>query len=328
MPPNSLKLVMMGTGDFAVPTLRGLYDTPHQVVALFTQPDPSGPGRHKSHMNGMKRLAEDHGTPIYQPPSVNATDSLAELRALRADVFVVAAYGQILSPELLSIPGRATINVHASLLPKYRGAAPVAYAILKGEMETGVSIIQVLPRLDAGPILAVARTPIAPHETAGELEDRLAALAVPLVPAVLAQIAAGTTQPVSQAEGHVTRAPKLKKEQGAIDWSQSAPQIDCHVRGMQPWPNAFTWVHAAGKPPFRVLVLAVGIDSSAASSAASPGAVLRADKTGFRVQSGTLPVEIIRLQPDGKRAMPAAEFLRGNPLQVGDRLGPPAPNSH
>jgi methionyl-tRNA formyltransferase len=327
MPPRSLKLVMMGTGDFAVPTLRGLYDTPHPVVALFTQPDPSGPGRHKSHVNGMKRLAEEHGTPVFQPQNVNAPGTLAELRALEADVFVVAAYGQILSPELLSIPDRATINVHASLLPKYRGAAPVAYAILKGETETGVSIIQVLPRLDAGPILAVARTPIAPHETAGELEDRLAALAVPLVPAVLAQIATGTTQPVAQAEELVTRAPKLKKEQGAIDWTQSAPQIDCHVRGMQPWPNAFTWVHAAGKPPFRVLVLAVGIDRSAAPSTATPGAVLRADNSGLWIQSGTGPVEVIRLQPDGKRAMSAADFLRGNPLQTGDRLGTAAPGS-
>jgi methionyl-tRNA formyltransferase len=319
----SLKLVMMGTGDFAVPTFRGLYDTPHQVVALFTQPDPTGPGRHKSHVNGMKRLAEERRTPIYQPAGVNASDSLTDLRALQADVFVVAAYGQILSPELLSIPRLGTINVHASLLPKYRGAAPVAYAILNGDSETGVSIIQVLPRLDAGPILAVAKTPISPHETAGELEERLAALAVPLVPAVLEQFAAGTIEPLPQVEGLVTRAPKLKKEKGAIDWSRSAAQIDCHVRGMQPWPNAFTWVHAAEKPPLRILVLAVQIDASAPSSGAPPaGTVLSADKQGLWVQSGTSPLEIVRLQPDGKRPMSAAEFLRGNPLKNGDRLGP------
>jgi methionyl-tRNA formyltransferase len=322
MPSSSLKLVMMGTGDFAVPTLRGLYDTPHQVVALFTQPDPGGPGRHKSHVNGMKRLAEERGTPIFQPVNVNAPEALADLRALQADLFVVAAYGQILSPELLSIPRRATINVHASLLPKYRGAAPVAYAILKGDSETGVSIIQVLPRLDAGPILAVARTPIGPRETAGELEDRLAALAVPLLPPVIDRIAAGTIEPLAQVESLVTRAPKLKKEQGAIDWSGPAPAIDWHVRGMQPWPNAFTWVHMAEKPPLRVLVLEVGIDPSAPPAAVSGGTVLRADKTGLWIQTGTFPVEILRLQPDGKRAMSAADFLRGNPLKAGDTFGP------
>src|SRR5229473_6207370 len=173
-----LNLVMMGTGEFALPTFESLYGTPHPVVGLFTQPDRTGHGHHRSLQNPMKQLAIERGTPVFQPERVNTPEALADLRALEPDLLVVAAYGQILSPELLGIPRLGTINVHASLLPKYRGAAPVAYAILNGDAETGVSIIQVLPQLDAGPILAVIRTPIGPQETAGILEDRLAKLAV------------------------------------------------------------------------------------------------------------------------------------------------------
>lgn len=317
----SLRLVMLGTGDFAVPTFRRLYDTPHSVVALFTQPDPTGPGRHKSHVNRMKQLAGERGTPVYQPMKVNAPEALEQLAALQADVFVVAAYGQILSPELLAIPRLATINVHASLLPKYRGASPVAYAILNGDVETGVSIIQVLPRLDAGPILAVAKTPIGPKETAGALEDRLAELAVPLVPVVLDKIASGTTQPLAQSESLVTRAPKLKKEMGAIDWNRPAAEIDWHVRGMQPWPNAFTWLHVTGKPAQRLLILEV-VAETEHESAGTPGEVVRGEGAGIWVRTGEGLIQIVRLQPDGKRAMATADFLRGNPLRPGDRFGP------
>src|SRR5579872_6100428 len=177
---TALKLVMMGTGEFALPTFEALYGTPHQIVALVTQPDRTGRGHHQSRENPMKQLALARQTPVYQPEKVNAPEALDSLRAFKADLFVVAAYGQILSPELLSIPRLGAINVHASLLPKYRGAAPVAYAILNGDAETGVSIIQVLPQLDAGAIFAVARTPIGATETSGQLEDRLARLAVEL----------------------------------------------------------------------------------------------------------------------------------------------------
>lgn len=319
-----LNLVMMGTGEFAVPTLRGLYATGHRVVALYTQPDPTGPGRHKGHVNPMKDLALKHGTPVFQPVNVNTPEALQELRALNGDVFVVAAYGQILSTELLSLPRLAAINVHASLLPKYRGAAPVAYAILNGDAETGVSIIQVLPRLDAGPVLAVARTPIDPHETAGQLEDRLAELAVPLIPPVLDQLAVGKLEPVPQVEGQVTKAPKLKKEHGLIAWGRTAPQIDWHVRAMQPWPNAYTWVHSGKKPAQRVIVLEVRAGESTGGSSAAPGEIVRADKHGLWVQTGSGVLEIIRIQPDGKRQMSATDYLRGAALQPGDRLGPQA----
>jgi len=316
----SLRLIMMGTGDFAVPTLRALYTTAHRVVGLYTQPDRTGPGKHKHHLNVMKELALEHGTPVFQPQNVNLPEELEKLRALEAHVFVVAAYGQILSTELLGIPRLAAINVHASLLPKYRGASPVAYAILKGESETGVSIIQVLPRLDAGPILAVARTPIGPQETAGELEDRLAQLAVPLVPHVLQGIAAGKFEALPQVEGEVTRAPKLKKEMGAIDWQRPAIELDWHVRGMQPWPNAFTFSHVAGRREHRLVVLGVRVDSGEKSAA--PGTIVRADKQGLCVQTGAGVLELVRVQPEGKRSMTGEEYLRGHQLQVGDRMGP------
>ena len=317
---TALKLVMMGTGEFALPTFAALYETPHQVVALVTQPDRTGRGHHQGLQNQMKQLALARQTPVYQPEKGNAPEALDRLRALEADLFVVAAYGQILSPELLSVPRLGAINVHASLLPKFRGAAPVAYAILNGESETGVSIIQILPQLDAGPILAVARTPIDPHETAGSLEQRLSRLAIDLLPGVIEQFAQGTLRPLPQDSALVTRAPKLKKEMGAIDWSQSAREIDRHVRAMQPWPGPFTFLSTGGKPPQRVLILAVRtIDD--AQIAQSPGTPVVADSQRLLVQTGAGVIEIVQIQPDGKRPMSAADFLRGRNLSSSDRFG-------
>ncbi|HEY3967208.1 MAG TPA: methionyl-tRNA formyltransferase [Planctomycetaceae bacterium] len=321
---TSLKLVMMGTGDFAVPTLESLHGTPHQVVGLFTQPDRTGRGHHQSVQNPMKVLALARQTPVFQPDNVNAAAALADLRGLDPDLFVVAAYGQILSPELLSIPRLGSINVHASLLPKYRGASPIATAIMNGEPETGVSIIQILPRLDAGPILAEARTPIGPQETAGELEDRLARMAIDLVPGVIEQIAAGHVQPLPQTETLVTRAPKLKKTMGAIDWSRSAAQVDCQIRAMQPWPNPYTYLHTPGKPPLRVLILAVRPLVDRAPGSAPPGTPLEIDRQQLVIETGLGAVEVLKIQPDGKRPMTAADFLRGRAVTSADRFGPEA----
>ncbi|MBS0261309.1 MAG: methionyl-tRNA formyltransferase [Planctomycetes bacterium] len=313
---------MMGTGDFAVPSFGALYQTPHEVVGLYTQPDRTGRGHHQSLQNPMKVLALQQGTPVFQPDNVNTPEALATLRGLNADVLVVAAYGQILSPELLSIPRLAAINVHASLLPKYRGASPVATAILNGETESGVCIIQILPRLDAGPILAVARTPIGAQETAGELEDRLAHLAVGLIPGVLDQIAAGQMNGLPQTESLVTRARKLTKAMGEIDWSRSATQVDCQIRAMQPWPNPYSFLHIAGKPPQRVLVLAVQPRPDEPAGEAAPGTPVLVDKERLVVATGQGVVEILKIQPDGKRPMTVAEFLRGRPVTKQDRFGP------
>jgi len=317
---SQLRIVMMGTGEFALPTFECLYRTPHAIAGLFTQPDRTGRGHHASHQNPMKLLALEHATPVFQPDNVNSAEALADLRSLSADLFVVAAYGQILSPDLLSVPRLGAINVHASLLPKYRGASPVAYAILHGDAETGVSIIQVLPRLDAGPILAVARTAIGGQETAGELEERLARLAIDLVPGVVEQFAMGEVHPLPQTEALVTRAPKLKKSMGEIDWAKSAAQVDWQIRAMQPWPNAFTFLHSAGKPPQRLLVLAVK-PLPDDDRRATPGTPVEVDKERLVVQTGAGCVEVLRIQPEGKRPMSVAEFLRGRQIAKDDWFG-------
>ncbi len=318
---------MMGTGDFAVPTFRALYDAPHRVVALVTQPERPARGRQPPPVNRIKEIALGHHTPVLQPENVNSPESLAALRGLNADLFVVAAYGQILSAELLAIPPRGAINVHASLLPRYRGASPVAYAILQGEQETGVSIIGVEPRLDAGPIFGMVRTPIGPQETAGDLEDRLAQLGAPLTVQVIEAIAAGSATGLPQDSRQTTRAPKLKKEMGEIDWARPAVAIDCHVRGMQPWPGAFTHAHFSNRPPLRVLLSAVLPRDAATPPNCPPGQVVWSDQT-LIVNTGGGVLEIARIQPEGKRVMSAAEFLRGYPLRAGDHFGPALAASH
>ena len=310
-----MRLVMMGTGRFALPAFLGLYEAPHEIVGLFTQPDRAGRGHHH-HPHPMKEAAVERGTPVFQPDNVNTPAALAELRALAPDLCVVAAYGQILSAELLAIPSRGAVNVHASLLPKYRGAAPVQYAIWCGEHETGITIFQIEPKLDAGPILAVERTPIGPRETSGELEERLAAIAAPLVRRVVDQIAAGTTEPQTQDAARVTKAPRLRKEQGAIDWTKSPREIDCHIRAMQPWPTAYTFLPATAGQQARLIVLEVApLDVPTGG----PGTIAEASQR-LVVHCGGGAVEIVRLKPEGKREMGAAEFLHGHTLRPGDRL--------
>ncbi len=314
-----MRLVMLGTGDFAAPSFASLYGTSHEVLALVTQPERTGRGHHSATVSRMKQTALDHGTPVFQPESVNTPESLEELRKYPADLYIVAAYGQILSQELLSIPPRGTVNVHASLLPKYRGAAPINYAIWKGETETGVSIIRVLPQLDAGPILGKVTTPIGPRETAGELEDRLSELAVPALLQALEDIEQGCETAIVQEASLVTRAPKMKKTQGAIDWTQPAEQIDRHLRAMQPWPVAYTFVHFASRAPVRVQIRRIEPRPEFASPAGTPpGTVLQATRGGLILQTGSIAVEIPKLQPDGKRELTAVEFLNGMPVQVGD----------
>lgn len=311
----ALRLVMMGTGEFALPTFQSLLDSGRNVVGLFTQPDRVGRGHHH-HINPLKEAAIAHGVPVYQPERVNAPESIAALKALRADLCVVAAYGQILSAELLQTPRLGAINVHASLLPKYRGAAPVQYAVLMGEAETGVTIFQIEPRLDAGPMLAVAKTPIGRKETSGELEERLAKMSVELVGGVLDDFEAGRTRPVIQNSTAVTKAPKIPKSAGQIDWSKTALQIDCHVRGMQPWPAAFTTLELDSDRHIRLIVLEVEPAGSATRSA-EPGTIV--DTSGGRlvVQTGEGLLELVRVKPDGKRAMQVAEFSRGQAIRPG-----------
>src|SRR5229473_6630632 len=241
-----MRLVMMGSGTFAEPTFSALLQGPHPVVGLVTQPDRAiGQERGSTRQigQGMKNIAAEHNIPIFQPESINTPEGIAGLQAFQPELLVVAAYGQILSRDVLAVPGKGGINVHASLLPKYRGAAPVAWAIYHGETQTGVTIIRMSVALDAGDMLAQEAVDIGPDETAGEVEARLAQLGAKLAVKVVDQIAAGTDRGVKQDKAQVTKAPKLKKENGLIDWGRTAEQVCNQVRAMQPWPTAYTYRH-------------------------------------------------------------------------------------
>jgi len=325
-----MRLVMMGTGTFAEPTFEALLSGPYPVVGLVTQPDRAvGQERGSTRQTGkgMKAIAQEKGVPVFQPDSINTPEGVAKLKEWQPDLLVVAAYGQILSKDVLEAAAKGGINVHASLLPKYRGAAPVAWAIYHGETRTGVTIIRMTTGLDAGDMLAQEAIGLGATETAGEAEARLSQVGARLAVQVIDQIAAGTVQGRKQDSTLVTKAPKLTKENGAMDWNRSAAQVCNQVRAMQPWPTAYTYWHRNAQDPLRLLVLKAAARSAQPGETPAPGTVLvQADLSHLRVVAGDGQiVEIEVLQPAGKRRMTAAEFLRGRRPQAGDRLGPEQP---
>lgn len=321
-----MRLIMMGSGTFAEPTFEAILSGPDPVVGLFTQPDRDmGVKRGSTRQvgRGMKEIAQEKGVPVFQPVDVNAADGAAMLRDLQPDLLVVAAYGQILSKEVLSIPKWGGINVHASLLPKYRGAAPVAWAIYHGEAKSGVTIIRMSASLDAGDMLAQEALDVLPDETAGELEGRLATLGARLAREMIERIKAGPVSGVKQDKSRVTKAPKLKKEDGLIDWTRTAAQVACQIRAMQPWPTAYTFLHRAGKPPMRLTIARTGkiIAAPPGASPAIPGLLSSSDGNLWAFTGGNEALEIVELQPAGKKRMSTSDFLRGHALQAGDRFG-------
>jgi methionyl-tRNA formyltransferase len=334
-----MRLVMMGTGTFAEPTLEALLGSGHQVAGLVTQPDRAvGAERGSTRQTGkgMKNIAQEKSIPVYQPESINTLDGVAALQAWQPDLLVVAAYGQILKPDVLATAKHGGINVHASLLPKYRGAAPIAWAIYHGEKQTGVTIIQMTPQLDAGGMIAQEAVDMGPDETAGELEARLAPLGAKLALESIERSAAGTAKPLPQDKSQVSKAPKLKKEDGLIDWSRGADQICNHIRAMQPWPTAYTFWHRLGKTPVRTIICRAVPAPPGRWTIDSPNKwrpgerINRPDDTSrLCVATGFLPsgasrgeLEVIEIQLSGKRRMSVAEFLRGHPYHMGDRFGP------
>ncbi len=323
-----MRIVMMGTGTFAEPTFQALLGSSHPVVGLVTQPDriighERGSTRRAQH--GMKEIALAHHIPVFQPESINTPEGIAKLRELQPDLLVVAAYGQILSRDVLSVPAHGGINVHASLLPKYRGAAPVAWAIYHGETHSGVSIIKMSIYLDAGEILAQEPLDIGAEETAGELETRLAGLGARLAVKVEDEIAAGTAHGVKQDKSQVTKAPKLTKEHGLIDWNRPARDVNNQIRAMLPWPTPYTFLHAPGRQPLRLIIPRVRAYEGSVEGPPEPGSVLGkpAEQGSLLIRAGgNSVVEIVELQPAGKRRMSAKEFQRGHPVHAGDYLGP------
>lgn len=321
-----MRLVMMGTGSFAEPTFAAILAGAHEVVGLFTQPDRATGkerGSTRQARQGMKELALARGVPVFQPESVNTPEGVAALTSLRPDLLVVAAYGQILSNDVLAAARLGGINVHASLLPKYRGAAPINWAIFHGETTTGVTIIRMSVALDAGDLLAQEAVTIGPDETAGELEARLGPLGAQLAAQVIDRLAAGPVEGTKQDKALVTKAPKLTKEHGLLDWSRAARSVCNQVRAMQPWPTPYTFLHRPGQPSLRLIVQQARPDAGPpAANAAAPG-TLAVDSVAGRlwVRAGDGWVEVLALQPAGKRRMNPAEFLRGNALGHDARLG-------
>jgi methionyl-tRNA formyltransferase len=310
-----MRLIMLGTGPFAVPTLQALAASNHEIALVITRP-PTG---RTATASPLQRAGETLNLPTWSPDTVNHLGAQSKIVALAPDLLVVCDYGEILRPETLATARLGGINLHGSLLPKYRGAAPVQWAILRGESETGNSVIQMTPGLDAGPLLGQQTTPIDPDEDAEQLERRLAAMGADLVVRVVDELATGTTKAITQNAAATTKAPRLKKEQGSIDWSRSALEIRNQVRGLRPWPRAFTYWHRPQGEPIRLNIDRVRPASVPAEL--TPGTIAQtADKLVIVTGDGGL--EILELQAAGKRSMPTSDFLRGYRPQIGERFCP------
>jgi methionyl-tRNA formyltransferase len=302
-----VRVVFAGTPEFAVPTLRALIAGGVEVVAVYTQPDrPAGRGR-KLTASPVKETALDQGVPVRQPETLRGTEAAAGLRALDPDLLVVVAYGLLLPRAILDAPRRGCINVHASLLPRWRGAAPIQRAILAGDAETGVTIMGMEAGLDTGPMYLTRRIPIDARETGGGLHDKLAALGAEALMAALPGILDGSLTPVAQDDTRATYAKKLSKEEALVEWGRPAVEIDRMIRAFNPWPVAETRLGAT-----TLRLWASEVPALPASGA--PGRVLATGKAGIDVATGDGVLRLTRLQPPGKRPMSAAELLNARRL--------------
>ncbi|MCP4476742.1 MAG: methionyl-tRNA formyltransferase [Planctomycetaceae bacterium] len=318
-----MRLIMFGTGPFAVPTFEALIQSPHEVVALFTRPIADSGKRRKTAENPTRDVAESAGLSVFDPMNVNDSESVEQLLKFEADLFVVCDYGQILSRECLAASKLGGINLHGSLLPKYRGAAPINWAIFQGEPVTGITIIHMTAKLDGGPCLIKAETEIGSQETAEQIEPRLAKLGVtPVLEAIDILENWDGNSPIGQIQdpAQATRAPRLKKSDGKIDWSRSAVEIVNQIRAFQPWPGSFTnWHNEKLKQPLRLIIhQATALPELGDFGAKAPGSVLVSDGNALVIQSGTGPISIDTVQPAGKRAMPIGDFLRGRAPAIDD----------
>jgi methionyl-tRNA formyltransferase len=326
---NALRIVFFGTPAFAVPSLDGLLTAaPHQVVGVVTQPDrPRGRGQ-KTSDAPVKARAVAAGLPILQPERMKDPAFLDALTALRADLGVVAAYGRILTDAILAIPRLGMINVHASLLPAYRGAAPIHRAVIAGDRETGVTIMRVVKALDAGGMMAKAHRPIGPDESSDEVEHDLARIGATTLVAVVDQIARGSATEEPQDESAVTYAHRLTKEDGVIDWRWPAERIHNLVRGLHPWPHAFSFIHGRRVILRRSAIEAPGPEGPGLhrgrvlSDPPVPGVIVEADADRLVVATGDGLLRLVEIQTEGKRPMSARDFLAGHTLAVGERFSP------
>lgn len=305
-----MRILFMGTPDFAVPSLEALLAAGHQVVGVFTQPDKPKNRGMKLQPPPVKVCALAHDIPVFQPTKLRDGTALAQIQELAPDLIVVAAYGRILPQEILDYPRLGCINVHSSLLPKYRGSAPIHWAILNGDQESGVTIMKMVLALDAGDILAQRATPIDPDETVEDLHDRLADLGAQLLPETVEKLADGTAVAIPQAEDQVTLAPMLSRALSPMDWTRPARQLHNQVRGLIPWPAAVTELNGTRCKVFSTTVLEE-------TTGKAPGCVVAAGKKGLKIACGGGTVlQINELQADGGKRLKAADYLRGHPIPV------------
>ena len=310
-----MRIVFMGTPEFAVPSLNALLEAGHQVCGVFCQPDkPVGRHQNKLQPPPVKVVAQEHDIPVFQPTKLRDGTALAQLQEWNPELIVVAAYGRILPDEILNLPPKGCINVHSSLLPRYRGAAPIHWAIVNGDEETGVTIMDMATELDAGDIISQVKTPIDSEETVEMLHDRLAQLGGALLVQTVADIAAGTAVRTKQEASQATYAPMLSRALSPIDWKRTAKEIHNQVRGLVPWPATSTDIF--GGETVKVF----SVCEPDLTTQKEAGTILAANQQGIDVACGDGKViRILELQAPGSRRMAAADYLRGHPIKVDDQ---------
>lgn len=311
---DKMRIVFMGTPDFAVGALEALVEAGHEIAAVITQPDkPKGRGK-EMQQTPVKTCALKHGIEVFQPVKIKDAEAVEVLRSYRAELFVVAAFGQILSREILEMPPYGCVNIHASLLPKYRGAAPIQWAILEGEKETGVTIMQMNEGLDTGDMLTKVVVPIEDKDTGESLFDKLAEAGAKLLIETIPMIEAGTVTPVPQEDSLSTYAKMIKKEMGRIDWQKDAVVLERLVRGMNSWPSAYTYFQ---KKTLKVWEAYVEVQEKEAV----PGTITEVTKNAIKVQTGKDLLVLKQIQAEGKKRMSVEAFLLGNHVEEGTVLG-------
>lgn len=300
-----MRIVFAGTPEFAVPPLRALLDSPHDICGVYTQPDrPAGRGR-KLTPSPVKVLAQEAGLPVFQPETLKDEAAQTQVRNLNPDLMVVVAYGLLLPRVVIDIPPLGCINIHASLLPRWRGAAPIQQSILAGDSETGITIMYIEPRLDAGPMLLKKACPIGPDDTAGDLHDRLSRIGAKALLETLPSIAAGTAQPEIQDESLVTHAAKINKDDAQLDWSRPAAELQCQVRAFNPWPVAETVYRDQILRVWRAIVIP--------ESRSEPPGTLLIDGENLDVVTGHDCLRLLEIQLPGGKRISARDFINGHP---------------
>lgn len=315
-----MKVVFMGTPDFAVDALQAIIEAGHEVTAVVTQPDkPKGRGK-EMQATPVKTCALEHHIPVFQPVKVKEPEAVETLRSYEADIFVVVAFGQILSEEILQMPKYGCVNIHASLLPKYRGAGPIQWAIIDGEKETGITIQQMDKGVDTGDILFQSVVPIDAKETGESLFEKLAKAGAALIVEALPKIEAGEVTPRKQDESQASHAKMLQKSMSRIDWNRKAAELDCLIRGMISWPGASSGYHGKTLKIWQQEPVAKDQLPVEALAGAEPGTVIAVEKDAIYVQTGEGALKLTEVQLEGKKRMAVKDFLLGYPVQPGEML--------